>query len=77
MYNILEKKSESERMLFEDPDPEIGFVLHPDLKWDESEKESLYLIAICHKMSIKSLRDLNDTHLPLLKNIKCKSLVSI
>ena len=24
-----------ERLLFEDPDPDTGFMLHPDLKWDQ------------------------------------------
>jgi m7GpppX diphosphatase len=28
-------KAEVERLLFEDPDPDIGFMLHPDLKWDQ------------------------------------------
>lgn len=34
VINILEKKKEADRMIFEDPDPTTGFVLHPDLKWD-------------------------------------------
>ncbi len=34
VYNILEKKQESERIVFEDPDPETGFILLPDMKWD-------------------------------------------
>lgn len=63
--------------MFEDPDPNIGFILLPDLKWDDNEKGSVYLLAICHTRSVKSLRDLNATHLPLLNNIKKKSLVRI
>lgn len=39
-----------------------------DLKWDD-ELSTLYLIAITRK-KIKSIRDLNESHLPLLKNIK-------
>ncbi|XP_054718326.1 m7GpppX diphosphatase-like [Uloborus diversus] len=74
VYNILEHKSEVERIVYEDPDPEIGFVLLPDLKWDESEKNFIYLIAICHARNIKSLRDLTSHHLPLLNNIKSKCL---
>ncbi|KAG8193320.1 hypothetical protein JTE90_003803 [Oedothorax gibbosus] len=73
VYNILEHKSEAERIVFEDPDPELGFVLLPDLKWDESEKDSVYFIAICHAKHVKSLRDLDADSLPLLKNIKTKS----
>lgn len=26
-------QAEVERLLFEDPDPDTGFMLHPDLKW--------------------------------------------
>ncbi|XP_048580917.1 m7GpppX diphosphatase [Nematostella vectensis] len=69
VYNILEKKAETERVVFEDGDPETGFVLLPDMKWDQQQVENLYLIAICHKRGIKSLRDLNEEHIPLLKNI--------
>jgi hypothetical protein len=37
VYNVLEKKKEADRLLYEDPDPDIGFMLHPDLKWDQSQ----------------------------------------
>lgn len=75
VYNILEKKAEAERVVFEDPDPVTGFVLLPDLKWDQKQLENLYLVAICHADGIKSLRDLNKSHLPLLKNILLKGQV--
>ena len=26
-------QAEAERLLFEDPDPDTGFMMHPDLKW--------------------------------------------
>ncbi|ESO88401.1 hypothetical protein LOTGIDRAFT_234493 [Lottia gigantea] len=68
VYNILEKKCESERIVFEDPDPVNGFILLPDLKWNRKDLDSLYLVAITHN-HIKSLRDLNKESLPLLKNI--------
>lgn len=75
--NILEHKSETDRVVFEDSSPEIGFILLPDLKWDTKQIEDLYLIAIVHQTGIKSLRDLNSCHLPLLKNIKEKGVVSV
>lgn len=40
VYNILEKKKEADRMLFEDPHPETGFMLHPDQKWDQTQARS-------------------------------------
>ncbi|XP_035018278.1 m7GpppX diphosphatase [Hippoglossus stenolepis] len=69
VYNILEKKAEAERITYEDPDPEVGFVLLPDFKWDQKQVNDLYLIAIVHKRNIKSLRDLTSEHIPLLQNI--------
>ncbi|RWS27740.1 m7GpppX diphosphatase-like protein [Leptotrombidium deliense] len=77
VYNILEHKSETERIVFEDPDPVTGFILLPDLKWNGEQLSDLYLVAICHKRDIKSLRDLNGQHLPLLKNIKEKGKKAI
>ncbi|KAE8592037.1 hypothetical protein XENTR_v10018632 [Xenopus tropicalis] len=69
VYNILEKKAEAERIVYENPDPANGFVLIPDFKWNQKQVEDLYLIAICHQRGIRSLRDLNADHLPLLMNI--------
>ena len=76
MYNILEKKAEVERVVFEDNDPETGFVLLPDLKWDQKQIENLYLVAIGRRQGIKSLRDLDRSHLPLLRNILLKGQVT-
>ncbi|XP_028931606.1 m7GpppX diphosphatase [Ornithorhynchus anatinus] len=70
VYNILDKKAEAERIVYENPDPSDGFVLLPDLKWDQKQVDDLYLIAICHRRGIRSLRDLTEEHLPLLRNIQ-------
>lgn len=72
VYNILDHKKETERILYEDPDPEIGFILLPDMKWDTKQMENLYVLAICHRRGIRSLRDLNQDHVPLLRNIRDK-----
>lgn len=77
VYNILEHKKESERILVEDTNPETGFVLLPDLKWDAKQTNNLYLIAISAKRDLKSLRDLTSEHLPLLRNIKAKCTTAI
>ncbi|KAM5311261.1 m7GpppX diphosphatase isoform 4-T4 [Glossophaga mutica] len=69
VYNILDKKAEADRIVFENPDPSDGFVLIPDLKWNQQQLDDLYLIAICHRRGIRSLRDLTAEHLPLLRNI--------
>ncbi|GAB1609723.1 m7GpppX diphosphatase-like [Argonauta hians] len=77
VYNILDKKSEAERIVYEDPDPEKGFILLPDLKWDGISIDFLYLVVICHKRNIKSIRDLNQSHLPMLKSIltECPAVI--
>ncbi|XP_051541084.1 m7GpppX diphosphatase [Myxocyprinus asiaticus] len=77
VHNILDKKAEADRIIFEDPDPNTGFVLLPDFKWDQKQPEDLYLIAIVHRRDIKSLRDLTSEHLPLLKNIRSKGEYTI
>jgi m7GpppX diphosphatase len=51
-------------------------VLLPDLKWDRKQVEDLYLLAIVRQTGIKSLRDLKSCHVPLLKNIRDKGIVS-
>ncbi|XP_068180975.1 m7GpppX diphosphatase-like isoform X2 [Antennarius striatus] len=67
--NILDKKAEVDRIIYEDPDPKLGFVLLPDMKWNQKNVDDLYLIAIVHQRNIKSLRDLTSAHIPLLMNI--------
>ncbi|XP_064424820.1 m7GpppX diphosphatase isoform X2 [Latimeria chalumnae] len=69
VYNILDKKAEADRIVYENPDPENGFILIPDFKWNQKQLDDLYLIAICHRRGVKSLRDLTADHLTLLKNI--------
>ena len=76
VYNILDKKSEVERILFEDPDPVSGFILLPDMKWDERQVDDLYLVALVNDRSLHSLRDLRSTHVQLMRNIQQQTAVS-
>ncbi|KAJ2781411.1 hypothetical protein H4R18_002888 [Coemansia javaensis] len=76
VHNILSKRVEAERILFEDPDPEHGFIILPDLKWDTANPATMYLTAIVHRKDTRSLRDLDGTHLRMLKNIRAKSAVA-
>lgn len=77
VQNILEHKTEVERIVYEDTDKENGFVLLPDMKWDGKTIESLYLLAIVHQKSIGSLRDLNESHIKLLESIRDKAMSAI
>lgn len=43
VYNILEKKAEADRIVHENPDPCNGFVLVPDLKWNQNQVRLLLL----------------------------------
>lgn len=66
--NILNGTAEADRVIFNDPDEETGFVLVKDSKWNDG-LSILHLIALTRK-PIMSIRDLNKDHLPLLRNIK-------
>ncbi|KAK6458436.1 trehalase-associated protein [Scheffersomyces xylosifermentans] len=70
VYNILFEGKESETFVHHDTDPESGFVLLPDMKWDTINMESLYLCAIVNRKDISSVRDLNESHLPFLINLE-------
>jgi len=77
VYNILDHKTESERIIYEDEDEESGYILLPDLKWDTHQIEDLHVIAIVNNRNITSIRDLTATHLPLLKKIMNKGMDTI
>lgn len=77
VYNILEGKSEQDRIIYDNKCDREGFVLLPDLKWDGLTKETLYLLAIVRQRGIKSLRDLTEEHLPLLKRVRDEGKVNI
>lgn len=69
VQNILNGSAEADRVIYHDHDPETGFVLLPDMKWDGSN-ETLYWVAISMESSILSLRSLNASHLELLKKMR-------
>lgn len=69
VYNIIEGRKEQESILFKDADPETGFLLLPDSKWDRTTLSSLYLLVIVNRRDIRCLRDLRKQHLPLLEKI--------
>lgn len=64
----MEHKAEQESIIYEDSDKETGFVLVTDFKWNK-EPDTLKLLALPFK-KITSLRELNASHLPLLRNIQ-------
>jgi len=77
VYNILEKRSEVERIIFEDNDMDTGFIVVPDMKWDGKQLEDLYVVALVQDRSLHSIRSLTAAHIPLLENVRQKGLVCI
>ncbi|KAG7691479.1 hypothetical protein KL930_001164 [Ogataea haglerorum] len=63
--NILYEGAEADRVVVKNDD----FVLLPDMKWDGTTLESLYLCCIVYRDDIASIRDLNETHIPYLERI--------
>lgn len=76
IYDILDHKIGQEKIILEDLDSVLGFVLLPHLQWDQKDVEELHLVAVVRPRGIKSLRDLTANHIPLLKNIDSKVSVS-
>lgn len=64
----MEHKAEQDKIVYEDKDEKTGFVIVNDLKWD-GQPNTLKLIALPFQ-KIRSIRELNAFHLPLLKNIR-------
>lgn len=70
VYNILFHGKESESFVHHDKDPENGFVLLPDMKWDQKTMDSLYLVVIVNRTDISSLRDLQGSHIEYLERLR-------
>ena len=68
--NILNGLSEQSKILYSDKD----FLILPDMKWDLKTISSLYLVAIVQDRGIRSLRDLQKSHLPLLNAIRTQAI---
>lgn len=78
LYQILQKEKEQERLLFEDPDSETGFMFtafEPAEKCITQTKtmpDNFYSLVLVNKRDLPSIRSLSTAHLPLLKNIRDK-----
>lgn len=64
-------KAESDKIIFADKNKDNGFIMLPDLKWNVNEPATLQVLVLANKR-IKSLRELDASHLPLLENIRDK-----
>ena len=69
IYNIIDGISEQDNIIFKDNQ----FLLIPSYTWDKTTN-NLHLLSIPFNKSIRCIRDLNSTHIELLKYMKIKSL---
>ena len=70
VYNIIDGKSERERILLETDQ----FIILPDIMWDGKSIDSLHILGLA-KSHIHSIRDLKPEHIPMLESMLEKTTV--
>ncbi|CAF2370248.1 unnamed protein product [Rotaria sp. Silwood2] len=65
VYNIVDGKSERERILLENDE----FIVLPDIMWDGKAIESLHLLGLVKSHNIHSIRDLKPEHISMLESL--------
>ncbi|CAF0957844.1 unnamed protein product [Adineta steineri] len=75
VYNIIDGKSERERILVETDE----FIILPDIMWDGKAIDSLHILGLVKSRDIHSIRDLKPKHIPLLESFleKTTNFISI
>lgn len=64
--DILEKKSEKNRIIFEND----NFILMKDIIWNNNDTQNFYLLALPKKRNISCIRELSSDDLSLLKHLQ-------
>lgn len=62
IYNIIDHKAEQESIIFEDD----NIIIIPDWKWNQNLRE-LHILGIYKDKSLRSIRDLDSSHIKMLK----------
>ncbi|AYV78202.1 MAG: hypothetical protein Edafosvirus6_51 [Edafosvirus sp.] len=66
IYNIIDEKSEMERFVFKND----RFIIILNMNWNHGDdKNNLYMLAIPRDKTLRSIRDLNATHVDLLEDM--------
>lgn len=73
VYNILDGKSEQDRIVLQAED----FILLPTWTWDGKLMELMHVLALVKTRDIHSIRDLRAEHIPLLQSILKQTIVGI
>lgn len=71
VYNIIEGKSERERILLDTEQ----FLILPDIMWDGKAIESLHILGLVKSHDVHSIRDLKSEHIPMLESVLEKTIV--
>ena len=66
IYNIIDGIAETSDILYVDED----IIIIPTYTWNKSDVEKLHVLAIVKDKNLRTIRDLNQSHIQLLKNIK-------
>ncbi len=66
IYNIIDGFAENESILYSDED----FLLIPNYTWDKKTIEKFHLLAILKDKNLRTIRDLDNSHIDLLEKIK-------
>lgn len=70
VYNILDGKSEQDKILYKDEQ----IVICPNYTWDGNDLSKMYLLTFPTDKTLHSIRDLTDKNIELLEHIKNKTL---
>jgi len=61
IYNIIDHLAESDDIIFED----TNIIIIPDYKWNK-DKDDLHILGIFKDKKLRSIRDLNESHIEIL-----------
>jgi m7GpppX diphosphatase len=73
IYNIIDGISEQESILYRDQ----KCIIIPTYMWDNKNIDNLHLLCLPIDISLRSIRELNSSHIPLLEHMKNITLNTI
>ncbi len=66
IYNIISGNNEQDKILHRDED----CIVIPSYTWDAKNVDKLHILSIPNDIKLRSIRDLNHSHINLLKHLK-------
>ena len=77
IHNILEGKSEAEKVLARAEGVIAGFVVVMDYKWQGEDPETMHCLGMPLRRDLRSLRDLRGEHVPMLEEMRRSALKAV